>query len=423
MLCQWFRGRRKLGVLGAVAFLFLLFSVAPAASAGDSSNSPSLSEGKVTPESGAWGLAFTYEVVYTDPENVIPAEGYPRVYIDGEATGRLMVENDPSDNDVTDGKLYRYKWVSAKENIDNHRFYFYVENPLGENARDPLDNTYSGPEVTKKSVAIDNFKVDTYDPDPGEIITFSGYLKSDNVGVGEKRVDLSADDNAVGSDDTNENGYFSISVEAPSSGSYIYVTSFVGDNYYDGSLLYVEPVVTFDALTVSAIFGLISVFLILILVFLLSRGVSRAQYLKPVLIGFLVAMFLSFLFGIWVGFLIVAGAVTGYLYAREVKGWSRHLRAGGLVALLFSLVYCFEIALYIKRVAADYVVLYIGHSIDNSRLLTELGFNALFFVLVVVLCAGAGAILGGFLRKSLKPKGETEKPGSGVGQPGDRKSA
>lgn len=422
VLCQWFRGRKKLGVLGAVAFLFLLFSLVSITGAEVTSNSPSLSGGKVVPESGAWGSIFIYEVVYTDPDNIMPAGEHPLVYIDGEKTGRLMKENDPMDNDVTDGKLYRYEWTPSKENIDNHSFYFYAENPLGENARDPLDNTYSGPEVIKKSVIIDNFEVDIRYPDPGEIITFSGYLKSDNVGLGWKRIDLSEDDNVVESGNTDEDGYFSISIEALSSGAYAYVAGFAGDNHYKGSRLYMEPVITFGALTVSAIFGVFSVALVLALAFLLSRGISRAQYFKPVLIGFLVAMFLAFLLGAGFIGLVVAGAVTGYLYAREVKGWSRHLRAGGLVALFLLLVSCFEIALFIKETAADYVVS-IGYSISNTELLAGLSFNVLFSTFIIILWVGLGAVLGGYLRKSLKPKEETEKPGSGVGQPGDQKLA
>ncbi len=406
--------------------VFLLFFTVSTANAEDTGNSPSLSEGRVVPESGAWGSTFVYEVVYKDPDNnIMPANGYPQVYIDGENIGRPMEENNPADNDATDGKLYRYEWVPAEENIDNHSFYFYVENPLGENARDPLDNVHSGPEVTKvtkKSVVIDNFEVDIRYPDPGEIITFSGYLRSDNVGVGGERVDLSEDDNVVGSDTTDGNGDFSISIEAPSSGAYVYAVNFAGDNHYEKSLFYLKAVVTFDAFTISAIFGGFSVVLVLVLAFLLSRGINRDQYLKPVLIGSLIAVFLAFLLGAGFIGLIVAGAVTGYLYAREVKGWSRHLRAGGLVALFLLLVSCFEIALFIKETAANYVVS-IGYSISNAELLAGLGFNVLFSTLVLILWVGLGAILGGYLRKSLKPKEETEKPGSGVGQPGDQKSA
>ena len=126
-------------------------------------------------------------------------------------------------------------------------------------------------------------------------------------------------------------------------------------------------------------------------------------------------MFLAFLLGAGFIGLIVAGAVTGYLYAREVKGWSRHLRAGGLVALFLVLVSCFEIAALIKRMAADYVVS-LGRSISNTELLAGLFFNVLFSAFIIILWVGLGASLGGYLRKSLKPKEETEKPGSGVGQ-------
>ncbi len=414
MFYSRFTGRKKLGIFGEISFIFLVGFAVSATSAEAASNSPSLSAGRVTPENGTWGSIFTYLVVYTDPNNILPAEG-PRIYIDGENMGRLMVENDPADNDVIDGKLYKYEWTPAEENA-------------------------------RKSPFFDNFAVDDYSVDPGQKVTFSGYLFCDysfyfsyienggenvrdpvtgayngpRVALGGRRIDLIEENSVVKSGNTDENGYFSISIDAPSSGSYGYAASFAGDDYYENSRSYVEPVITFDSLTVSAIFCIFSVVLVLVLAFLLSRGISRNQYLKPVLIGFALAMFLAFLLGAGFIGLVVAGAVTGYLYAREVRGWSRHLRAGGLVALFLVLVSCFEVAVLIKRTAANYVVS-LEHSISNTELLAGLSFNVLFSAFIIILWVGLGAILGGYLRKSLKPKEETEKSGSGVGQPGDQK--
>ena len=381
--------------MGAAAFLSI-FAVLVACA---DRNSPTLTGGKVTPENGAWGSTFIFEVVYTDPDNLMPAGGYPRVYIGGEMNE--MEENDPADDDVTDGKSYRYEWTPAVENdkklplfenfevnnryldpgeeaifsgylIDDYSFYFYVENPQGENARDPATGEHSGPKV-----AVNGKTVHLFEP-PFE-------------------------DNIIGSGGTAENGYFSISIEAPSSGSFAYRASFEGDENHKNLKSDMECLITFDAFTISAISIAFSAILILILMFLLSRGVSRAQYLKPLLIGFLVAMVFTFVFVAGFIGLIMAGAVAGYLYAREVRGWSKHLRVGGLVALFLFLVLCLVRAYFIKETAAFYVLEIVGRSMGNSELLELLILETIFSALFYIVFLGVGAILGGLLRKLLKP--------------------
>lgn len=312
-----------------------------------------------------------------------------------------MEENDSADNDVTDGKLYRYEWKLSVENdkktplfenfevnnrypdpgdeavfsgylIDDYSFYFYVENPQGENARDPATGKHSGPRV-----ALNGKTVHLFEP-----------LLEDNI---------------IGLGTTAENGYFSIRIEAPDSGSFAYVVSFEGDENHKSSQSVLECLITFNAFTISAISIAFSVILILVLLFLLSRGVSRAQYLKPVLIGFLIAIVFTFVFIAGFIGLIMAGAVAGYLYAREVSGWSKHLRVGGLVALFLLLALSSVRAYLIKETAEFYVLEVVGRSMGNSELLELLIFETLFSALFYIVFLGAGAILGGSLRKLLKP--------------------
>jgi len=382
--------------MGAAVLLFLSISIVPLACA---DNSPILSGGKVTPENGALDSTFIFEVVYRDPSNVMPADGFPRVYIGGAINE--MEENDPADNDVTDGKLFMYEWTPAVENdkklplfenfevnsrypdpgeeavfsgylLDYYSFYFYVENPQGEDARDPTTDAHIGPMVAVNGKTV---------------LLFETLLENDILGSGE----------------TSENGYFSISIEAPSSGSFAYRASFEGDKNHKSSLSVMECLITFDAFTISAISIVFSGILILVLIFLLSRGVSRVQYLKPLLIGFLVAIVFTFLFAAGFIGLIMAGAVAGYLYARNVSGWSRHLRVGALVALFLFLVLSVVRAYLIKETAAFYVLEIVGHSIGNSEFLELLIFETIFSALFYIVFLGVGAILGGFLRKLLKP--------------------
>ena len=396
------QGGRRLSILwmSAAAFLFLSILAVTIARANVDS-SPTLTGGKVIPENGAWGSTFTFEVVYTDPDNLLPAEGYPRVYINGEAGGRAMVENDPADNDVKDGKLYKYEWKPSIENekklpllenfkvnnnypnlgqaaifsgylIDNHDFYFYAGNISGENARDPATGVHKGLRVAVSGRTV-------------------------------RLLLLGGDNSIVGQDNTDENGYFSISINASSSGSYGYFAKFEGDEYHESSLSDMEYLITFNALTISTISGVFSVILILVLIFLLSRGISKAQYLQPVLIGLLVAIVFSFLLAAGFIGLIMTGAVAGYLYASKASGWSKHLRVGGLVASFLLLGLIFVRAYFIKETAAYYVVNIVGRSIGDGELLQLLVVETIFSAFFYIIFVGLGAILGGLLRKALKP--------------------
>jgi hypothetical protein len=397
------QGARRLGVLSLYVASFLFLSIITLATVRGSVNgSPTLTGGEVIPEKGAAGSTFTFEVVYSDSSSLLPADGYPKLYIDGEAGGRTMVENDPLDNNVADGKLYKYEWTPTIENeinlpifenfkvnnrdpnpgqeavfsgylLENHDFYFYAQNSIGENARDPASNVYKGPEVSVSGSTVRLFLL-----------------------PGENSVE-------VGSDNTDENGYFSISIEAPSSGSYGYFAEFQGGENNQTSQSDIEALITFNALSIAAISWAISVVLILVFIFFLARGMTISQYRRTLLIGFLLAIAFWFLFGAGLIGFIMAGAIAGYLYARNVSGFFKHLRFGALVAMLFALVYFTISSFLIKTIAADYVIGTFGYSISNGQLLELLISETFFFAFFYGLFVGLGAVLGGILRKALKP--------------------
>jgi hypothetical protein len=397
------QGARRLSVLSVSLVGFLFLSILTLSTVRGSGNgSPTLTGGKVTPEKGAASSTFAFEVVYSDPDNLLPSNGYPTLYIDGETVGRAMVENDPMDNNVADGKLYKYEWTPSIENeiglpifenfkvnnrdlnprqeavfsgylIDNHNFYFYAQNSLGENARDPESNVQEGPETSVSGATVKLFLL-----------------------TGENSVE------GVGSDNTNENGYFSISIEAPSSGSYGYYAEFQGGENNQTSQSDIVALITFNVLSIAAISWAISVVLIVVLIFFLSRGISRSQYLKPLIIGFLFVIVLPLLAGPLFG-LIVAGAIAGYMYAGRVSGFIRHLRLGALIAMLLMLLNFSITAFLIRDVAANYVTSDFGYSISNGQLLELLIFGTFFSAIFYGLFVGLGAVLGGILRKALKP--------------------
>lgn len=404
---------RRLGVLSLCVASFLFMSILALTTArGNVNGSPTLTGGKVIPEKGAVSSTFTFEVVYSDSSSLLPAGGYPKLYIDGEAVGRTMVENDPADNNVADGKLYKYKWTPSMENkiklpifenfkvnsrdpnpgqeavfsgylFDTHNFYFYAQNSRGENALGPASDAYEGPEVGASGITVRLFLL----PEENSV--------------------------EVGSDNTDENGYFSISIEAPSSGSYGYFAEFQGGENNQTSQSEIEALITFNALSIAAISWAISVVLILVFIFFLSRGISKSQYRRPLLIGFLAAITFWLLLGAGLIGFIMAGAIAGYLYARNVSGLIKHLRFGALVAMLFALVYFTISAFLIKNIVANYVTDIFGHSISNVQVLELLISETFFFSFFYGLFVGLGAVLGGILRKALKPAEQRPVPVAG----------
>jgi subtilase family serine protease/pectin methylesterase-like acyl-CoA thioesterase len=73
------------------------------------------SDSFVAPWIGTEETEFTFRVKYTEPDGVFPADGYPRVELDSNNNDEVtdptdvvvvMTEEDPTDTDVTNGKIY-----------------------------------------------------------------------------------------------------------------------------------------------------------------------------------------------------------------------------------------------------------------------------------------------------------------------------
>jgi hypothetical protein len=105
---------------------------------------PVLSSGRVLPASGTEGTTFTFEAVYSDPDNDAPlAVG---VYIDGiyHQTERI--------GENADGILYGYR--TSELGVGSHEYYFVAtDNRWGE-ARLPPTGSYQGPIVEESPKAV-----------------------------------------------------------------------------------------------------------------------------------------------------------------------------------------------------------------------------------------------------------------------------
>jgi hypothetical protein len=372
--------------MGAFLLLSLLIS-SPLVHAEVEDNFPRLTGGDVTPDSDVWGSTFTFAVTYTDNDNGLPAAGWPKLSIDNETPGRTMSEVNPADNDTTDGKVYRHYWTTTKDNVGVDNFYFYVEN-----ARDPTTGVYSGLTVAKKSTSL-ACEVDNPEPASGENVTFSGRLtSSDNQGAPDENLVLYkvlyGDDVRVDSVATDENGYFSLSIEAPSPGVFFYRVEFSGDDYYEESS---PSSLHVNTLNESLVFGVPAVVLLVatLLIFLLSRKMVRAHYLKPVLLGFIVGFFLSFFMLAAFLVLALAGGIAGYLSAKRIRGWTRHLRVGCMTGLLFVLMAGFSFIITVESPETFFM-----YSVSQSYLLASLLVQVLFYASLT----GLAAVIGGMLR-------------------------
>ena len=130
--------------------------------------------------------------------------------------------------------------------------------------------------------------------------------------------------------------------------------------------------------------------------FLLARGVDRRRYLRPVLYGFFFGagcsvLLIGGIFGYFLG-----GALTGYLLAREVDGWWNQFRAGALngVFLVSSSILAIMYLSFTRNI--------LEITKTEEALLLLYG-DTVLYVLIWVAIVGVGAVLGGTMRKFLKP--------------------
>jgi len=105
---------------------------------------PTLSNGYVTPQSGAAGATFTFYVTYTDAQNSWPWQVY--AFLDG--TPRLMQQVDPGDTNFTDGAVFQCTWQPG---AGSHTFSFGVIEAVSDWAANivslPTSGSFSGPTV------------------------------------------------------------------------------------------------------------------------------------------------------------------------------------------------------------------------------------------------------------------------------------
>jgi len=162
-----------------------------------------------------------------------------------------------------------------------------------------------------------------------------------------------------------------------------------------------------DELTFRAAYTAFSVALICMLLFLLLRRLNR-RCLRPVLYGFFFGIGCWVLLGAGILAFLFGGILTGYLLSREVSGWGVHLRAGGLAGVLLTLNPLFipaghDIFTHSLEEIIGVIAKKVGRPVGHGEFLLSLCGTTLLWAVLIVVVVGLGAVLGGWLRKALKP--------------------
>ena len=149
-------------------------------------------------------------------------------------------------------------------------------------------------------------------------------------------------------------------------------------------------------------YGAFCVALIAVILLVLTRALRGTNYWRPVFVGFALGTFFVWGFGLVVEIsALVSGILTGYLFARVASGWKRQMCAGALVSSLLMIDFCFAAAYYGFKVLA----IIGGYSLTDfsGGFFAEMVVNTLITAFAFFAFAGLGAILGGWMRKALKP--------------------
>ena len=149
-------------------------------------------------------------------------------------------------------------------------------------------------------------------------------------------------------------------------------------------------------------YGAFCAVLVAMLLLVLVRALRGTGYWRSVFVGFALGTFFVWGFGLAAEIsALIAGILTGYLFARVASDWKRQMYTGALVASLLMIDLVFAATYYGFKVLA----ITGGYPLADysGGFFAEMVVNTLITTFAFVAFAGLGAILGGWLRKALKP--------------------
>ncbi|MBI3804504.1 MAG: fibronectin type III domain-containing protein [Nitrospirae bacterium] len=138
----------------------------------------------VNPDSGNNTTSFTYKVIYSNANGTAPAAGYPKVHIDGNATGVAMTldtnVSDPTlhDGNYIDGEQYTYTYSGGFPTGTTRSYYFDASDGTAS-VVSPVSGNYSGPAISLPAGSFILYPSDSVDGTSGFSFCNSGFRRSD----------------------------------------------------------------------------------------------------------------------------------------------------------------------------------------------------------------------------------------------------
>jgi hypothetical protein len=149
-------------------------------------------------------------------------------------------------------------------------------------------------------------------------------------------------------------------------------------------------------------YGAFCAALVAVLLLVMARALRGTNYWRSVFVGFALGTLFVWGFGLVIEIsALVSGVLTGYLFARVASGWKRQMCVGALVSSLLMIDFMFAVTYYGFKESA----LYYGYSLTDlsGGFFVNMVADTLIWIFVLIVFAGVGAILGGWMRKGLKP--------------------
>jgi len=384
----------------ALALMLLI-----AAGLGGTASAAQAGDGGVHPENGSWSSNFTFFLDYRDPSGHVPAQGSVVLHLDNASF--TMTENDALDRDSTDGKVYVFTWKPGRENVGEHSFYFTAAEGTEGGVRFPPEGSINGPLVLKAGARL-ICQASGGRASAGENVTIEGALLSsdENSPIGGATLNLYLvryeNETLVHTIQSGPDGGFSTDVEVAGQGVACYRIVFSGDTYYENA---VSQMIYISSLDGGAIlYGYLGAFaaVVLILGLLLTRGPGRGFSAGVSGAGAATGFLLMYVGAGELG-VLAAGAISGYIYCRRTREWTKHLKIGVLTGIILVFLVGAVLA-YILTLPPEY--LRFNYSVTQDEIFTYLFQWSLYSAMLFLTFSGLGAVLGGFLHKLLKPEGK-----------------
>lgn len=251
------------------------------------------------------------------------------------------------------------------------------------------------------------YRVSDLHPNPNDDVVFSGYLKTldDNIGVSGENIilyEIKSDEiKEIKSTLTNDNGYFIISLSIPDERLGSYLLRFPGSNdfnEYETTRIYINSLDKSFIITIA-----IAVFLVItiVLFFLISRGIPKEKFVKPIVLSVIFGVILQF---IGAGFiaLIAAGGIAGYLFSKKANSdWKGYLRIGMMSGLLLVLV---NDILFSVTFLTSPEFIEPRYTILQGEVFSIIFSQTIFSLVIFIILTGVSAVLGGRFGSSNKNK-------------------